>query len=771
MLRYRKCAWLASLLILPLSVSAQSRRAILVGIDNYNPDTNERAKLERQPPSGAVQRPKVEGDSTYWRFDNLDGAINDVALMKTALTDLGVTDFVVLQNQDATAAAILGALRKNLIDNAKPGDVRIFYYSGHGNHIRNLASAEQNGEDQTIVPADNWRNVPDVRDKEISRILWQAARKGVKVTFIADSCHSGSLSRGAWNASGKARSSSGKRAGTGGNAPKEPVVNDSADVDPETKKPIDPEKQGVLTLAAAQSSEEAREINTEEGQHGAFTWALAHALKYEGESMDRVFQRIASQMHTAGASQQPVMGGVGRGAKDLFGQPANDSAGLRLLVESVTGSNVRLRGGKELGLYPDCVLKSASNPPVQLKITASDLGSSTAQVVGSGAVRPNDLLSVERWVTPSKATLKVFLPPAAPPDTVKTTIAEIGKLRGDSSIEWMADPTVGQPTEVMSWNGASWILEANPAQAKPTDLGAAPTSDAVKRLLPAHARFLFIAPPTAEMAAAIHPPASVETAKQRADAQYWLCGRANGAALEYAWLLPDATDETANQLKPLPLPSHSDWIAASADAPASLTETSRALARIRGWLTLDSPPAQDSFPYHLAIRHAESGEFYAQGDVHNEQNFKLYLKADEVALKSSKNLKRRWVYVFVIDSFGKIDLLYPEAGRGNEGNQQPYTMVNEQAKFDPLIELPGAAFAISEPFGVDSYFMLTTQEAIDPSVFTSEGVRTRGGSRGGAPADPLSQMLSDVSTGTRGAKAAATPGTWSIELQTIRSAK
>ena len=52
-------------------------------------------------------------------------------------------------------------------------------------------------EDQTLVPADNWRNVPDIREKEISRILFNAVRKGVIVTFIADSCHSGSLARGA----------------------------------------------------------------------------------------------------------------------------------------------------------------------------------------------------------------------------------------------------------------------------------------------------------------------------------------------------------------------------------------------------------------------------------------------------------------------------------------------------------------------------------------------------------------------------------------------
>jgi hypothetical protein len=202
-------AYLAAVSIVTVrGATAQSRRAILVGIDQYDPDPATRARIAAQPSSAHFPRPAVKGDSTYWRFDNLDGAINDVALMKDVLADLGMTEFVILRNQEATADAILSALQKNLVDDATAGDIRVFYYSGHGNHIRNLASGEQGGEDQTMVPADNWRDTPDVRDKEISRILWKAAAKGVKVTFIADSCHSGSLSRGDWNASGKVRSSS-----------------------------------------------------------------------------------------------------------------------------------------------------------------------------------------------------------------------------------------------------------------------------------------------------------------------------------------------------------------------------------------------------------------------------------------------------------------------------------------------------------------------------------------------------------------------------------
>jgi hypothetical protein len=66
--------------------------------------------------------------------------------MVTPLTG-AVTSFVILQDREATAGAILAALRKNLVDDANADDIRIFYYSGHGNQVKNLASAEQGGED------------------------------------------------------------------------------------------------------------------------------------------------------------------------------------------------------------------------------------------------------------------------------------------------------------------------------------------------------------------------------------------------------------------------------------------------------------------------------------------------------------------------------------------------------------------------------------------------------------------------------------------------
>jgi Caspase domain len=120
-------------------MNAESRRAVLVGIDIYNPDPATRAQLQQKPVASSFPRPPAQGDALYWRIDNLDGSINDVTLMQGVLQGLGISDMVTLKNQDATADAILRALQHNLVDDAQSGDVRVFYYAGHGNHMRNAA--------------------------------------------------------------------------------------------------------------------------------------------------------------------------------------------------------------------------------------------------------------------------------------------------------------------------------------------------------------------------------------------------------------------------------------------------------------------------------------------------------------------------------------------------------------------------------------------------------------------------------------------------------
>jgi len=714
--------------------------------------------------------------------------------MRSVLETLGFQDFVVLTDREATAEAILQALQKNLVDDAQAGDVRLFYYSGHGNHVKNRASEEQQQEDQTLVPADNWRNVPDIRDKEISRILFAAARKGVIVTFIADSCHSGSLARGAWNAGGKARTNSGTRAGTAGATLREPVANDPASLDPSTQRPIDPEMLGVLTLAASQPNEEAHETQTEDGPHGAFTWALAQSLRYASEPVEQVFARTMAALKSNGAFQQPAMGGPSRFSKTIFGQPPAAGGGLRVLVDSVKGADIHLRGGMAIGLFPRCRLKTAGQPAVTVEIVSSEgLGGSIAHVIGPGGVKPGDVLVLDRWVVPARAGLRVWMPKPAPEAALDRAVTEFAKLRADAAIEWIDDPTAGAPTHAVSWNGAAWILETNPAGAMPATLGAAFTAADVKRMLPPKARLLVRLPPTAGLLRAIPlgdaGHSAVEIAAAPAGAQYWFWGKIADAGPVYAWLLPGAAEDrvhgaaAGNSRAPgsLPLPMRSDWVKLRQEtggvdvAGAELTRLALRLARIRAWLTLQSPPAQETFPYRLAFRQVVSGalgEFTNSGEFREGEQFKLYLRADPSALAVRDGLAPRWVYVFVIDRFGNGTRVFPPPGRGNEGNRLPYAQVGEKPDFQPLIPLEGDApeadFEIGSPFGVDTYFLLTSESAIDnPEVFNFEGVRTDAGMR--AAADPLTNLLAGASSMTRGAGPRPVPALWSIETVTFQS--
>jgi hypothetical protein len=784
---------MVSLAALGPVLQGASRRAILVGIDNYNPDPSTQAQVLRDLKSPTVKRPAVEGDAKYWRFDNLEGAVNDVHLMKGVLESLGFQDFVVLTDQDASADAILQALQKNLVDDAQPGDLRLFYYSGHGNHVRNRASTEQQQEDQTLVPADNWRNTPDIRDKEISRILFRAARKGVIVTFIADSCHSGSLARGAWNSSGKARTNSGVRAGTPGVTLHEPVANDPADSDPATHQPIDPEMLGVLTLAAAQPNQEAREVQTEDGPHGAFTWALAQSLRYASEPMERIFARTMALLGSNGALQQPAMGGPSRFSQTILGQAPGAGGGLTVVVDSVKGADIHLRGGTAIGLFPKCRLKTVGQPAVTVEIATSEgLSGSIARVVGAGSVKAGDVLTLDRWVVPAKAGLRVAIPAPAPAAVVERAAAEFGKLRGEASIEWLDDPTAGTPSHVVSWNGSAWILETNPAT-KPVTLGAEPAAADLKRLLPPKARLLVRLPPPANLLPAIPlgdaDHSAVETTAAPAGAQYWFWGKISASGPVYAWLLPDSTEagvlDAAGKNNRgagyLPLPLRSDWVKVPSDAEGvraaggELTKMAMLLARIRTWLTLASPPSQQNFPYHLAFRQVSEGklgEFKDSGDFKEGEQYKLYLRADPSALAARDALAPRWIYVFVIDHFGDGTRIFPPSGRGNEGNRLPYAQVGDKADFQPLIPLTGdsseADFEIGSPFGVDTYFLLSSDNAIDnPEVLHFEGVRTEAGTRGAA--DPLTDLLASASSMTRGVNLRPVPALWSIETVTFRS--
>src|SRR6185503_913935 len=176
------------------------KRALLIGIGLYQPQKADQQPKEqgvvkvetsnRQPPSAARGGGRAA-------LSNLEGPKTDVAAMREVLSKkYGFTVIDTLEDQKASRAAILAAIKKDLVDDSAPGDVCVFYYSGHGSRVRNSKGGEADGYDESMVPADSNQGALDIRDKELARLFLDALKKGVILTTIFDSCHSGSIGRG-----------------------------------------------------------------------------------------------------------------------------------------------------------------------------------------------------------------------------------------------------------------------------------------------------------------------------------------------------------------------------------------------------------------------------------------------------------------------------------------------------------------------------------------------------------------------------------------------
>jgi hypothetical protein len=144
------------------------RRALLVGINQY---------------------PREE--------DRLDGCVNDVFLMSSVLQECGFEpeSIRVCLDERATAKGITERL-KWLLDDPRPGDERLFFYSGHGATIPEYGeNFEPDRKTETLVPWDfDWSQEHAVIDDQIFR-LYSQLPYSTRFAMILDCCHSGGMHR------------------------------------------------------------------------------------------------------------------------------------------------------------------------------------------------------------------------------------------------------------------------------------------------------------------------------------------------------------------------------------------------------------------------------------------------------------------------------------------------------------------------------------------------------------------------------------------------
>lgn len=139
----------------------------------------------------------------------LEGCVNDVILQYYLLVHrfgFAPQDILVLSDEKATRQGILEAFEEHLIAQAKPGDVVVFHYSGHGSRIADpnpiIPNADGSGLNGTFVPVDGvlpqgypeaGGMVNDIMGHTL--FLLMSALQTENVTAVLDSCFAGAATR------------------------------------------------------------------------------------------------------------------------------------------------------------------------------------------------------------------------------------------------------------------------------------------------------------------------------------------------------------------------------------------------------------------------------------------------------------------------------------------------------------------------------------------------------------------------------------------------
>ncbi len=116
----------------------------------------------------------------------------------TAALPTPTLEALVLPNEKATHDGVVGAFGTHL-GRAGPGDVALFYFSGHGSQQRisaTQATVEADRRNETIVLHDSRQpGHSDLNDKELAVLISRVAVHAGHVLVVLDCCHSGDGTR------------------------------------------------------------------------------------------------------------------------------------------------------------------------------------------------------------------------------------------------------------------------------------------------------------------------------------------------------------------------------------------------------------------------------------------------------------------------------------------------------------------------------------------------------------------------------------------------
>ena len=233
----------------------------------------------------AEVRALVIGIDAYQHGSPLKGAVSDAQDVAQALRQLGVTDLTLRLNQEVTRDRLAQDWGE-LLARSQSGDTLVLTYAGHGSQEpERVEGNEQDGKDEVLLLAGFSDTGPGTRERLVDDELYQWFReandRGLELLFVADACHSGTLTRGV-----------DPRAGGGRVRYSAYTITDD-----ELDLPIPTPAAGgsggedlprLTFLAAGQENQKVPEVDLLDTQghpspRGALSWAFARALEGQAD--------------------------------------------------------------------------------------------------------------------------------------------------------------------------------------------------------------------------------------------------------------------------------------------------------------------------------------------------------------------------------------------------------------------------------------------------------------------------------------------------------
>ncbi len=397
-----------------LAQNTPRKLALLVGINNY---------------------PKTE------RFGQLLGCVQDTELQKHLLMHrfgFQAKDILTITDQQATRQGILTAFKEHLIAQAKPGDVVVFHFSGHGSEVADPESPDpEYRRNSTFVPSDDSSDleeevVNDITGRTLFLLMYALKQKTENVTVVLDSCHSGGGTRG--NVKIRAVDGEGKQVGDEEREYQERLLKDLKLTSSEFSEL---RQKGIATgvaISSARRNQLAADYNFPEFHAGAFTYLLTQSLWQQSTDVDKTIDLINGNLALLALNQiakseaQPA---------SLQNQPVylleSQVAPTEAVVINTPGNQPQLWLG---GVDSKAIEASGegaifvSSSSAKVEVTSRN-GLQAGYKVLEGNVKPGDLLQEFARTIPAEFMLKIGLDPSLGADasTAGEAIANLKRLK------------------------------------------------------------------------------------------------------------------------------------------------------------------------------------------------------------------------------------------------------------------------------------------------------------------------------------------------------